>query len=321
MSKHIGIRHKGVPSISEILYFDEIAIVSGPFTAKSYAATSDWLKIHGVNEEIPYRIEEYERSEHEYLELLANKNIVVDFAKFLTRPNAIQSYNLAKQESDAFALDAIKILLKSVKDIGKSTATVPLHLASPKLYRFVADMTILPLRRAIEAWPEYLPTTIYTDSIYQATSNSHNSVLEVVLKSIPSPTHDNSIHSILDFRSNSDAMLSLRRLRRWMSQISQKKLSPNEIEDELTDLIDKYTEYMKFHNLKYIAGTYQTVFSISMDILDNILKLRFKPAFESLFAFRAQRIALTEAELKAPGREAAYIVNANSKLQVTKKPT
>lgn len=318
MPKQIGVRYSGVPTIGELLYFDEIVVVAKPLSASEFAAAIEWFKAKGVHGDLPVYLEKHSPIDLATLDRLIEKGVVVDISKFLTRPESVASYKLAAYDEDDFALQIMKILYDpTTKNEGLENTRVSKADHADIVHR-VEERMILPHRRAIESWPDCTPTTIYFDASYQTTDYAKGQVLEVILKAIPTPDADTPIEAVLDFRANPDAMISLRRLRRWMSKIATKNMSASEIEDELVELIDNYTEYMNVHRMKYTNSTLHTLVSVSLDVLDNLTRLRFKSVFDSLFALHTQRIALTEAELNAPGREAAYIVHAQQAFQAAK---
>jgi len=50
--------------------------------------------------------------------------------------------------------------------------------------------------------------------------------------------------------------------------------------------------------------------SFSLEVTENVLKLRLKNAIDALYSVHDRRVALLEAELSAPGREVAFISQA-----------
>ena len=54
----------------------------------------------------------------------------------------------------------------------------------------------------------------------------------------------------------------------------------------------------------------ETIVKLPFEFLENTLKLKFSKLPEPLFTLRKRELYLLEAELNAPGRELAYIVQA-----------
>ncbi len=329
MHKHIGIRDRGVPTLAELLYFDEVVVASPPSVTleSSMATINHFLKEHGVQTDSAITLNSTPAEDIARFDALAKHGVIVDIAKYLDKSDAQRSYKSAQDLLNESTGKAVAVVLTSLIDAEKNKETRHelekedadhRDASITEIRRRVRNLVVLPHRRAIESHPDCIPTTIFADEAALMSSNSDSQVLEIVLNTMPTLSADTSIEAVLNFRANSDAMMALRRLRRWMSQVATKKMSASEIEGELVELVDKYTEYMNIHKLKYTTGKLHTLVSVSLDVLDNLARLRFKSVFDSLFALHTQRIALTEAELKAPGREAAYIVHTQQAFQVAK---
>jgi len=71
---------------------------------------------------------------------------------------------------------------------------------------------------------------------------------------------------------------------------------------------------MNLHKMKYEYGVLRTFVTTTLDLAENLMGLRFKGAFDTFFTLRANSLALTDAEQKAPGRVVAYLVMAKERL-------
>jgi hypothetical protein len=174
----------------------------------------------------------------------------------------------------------------------------------------IDTLAAIPARQAINLLPDHTGTSILGLSSRTVREPSKNPVLDIVIKQFPIPSDDTPLEAVLDFRSDRAARDALRRLRRWMQKIATKELPANEVADELEEMLDQYTEHMRLHKLKYEIGSIRTLVSIPLGLLEHLTRLRFKSALDALFTLRDQQLALSEAELKAPGRDVAYIVRA-----------
>ena len=67
---------------------------------------------------------------------------------------------------------------------------------------------------------------------------------------------------------------------------------------------------MKLHNIKYRTSKLETILTAPLELLENVLKIKWSETAKQFFCIRKSKIALLEAELKAPGKELAYIVRA-----------
>lgn len=289
----VGIRLSGTPSIAELLYFDEIAVLGRPGLERDEeSAKIGYLKDHGV---------------------------VVGITKYLTDPEVSR-----RLDSDfAEVQEGITDAMNAFRDGRPWTSGVDiadlLRLRLPRnefieLYRDrvsakLTNMLVLPVRRAIESNPECDAVSIITPS--DSTPGPLEAVLEITLNHLPVPAEDTPLERVLDFRSNARAVRSRRRLHRWVRNLTEDGLQPRQIEDELERLLDDYREHMAFHRMKCQTGSFRTLVTAPLDVIGNLMKLRFKAAVDAAFSLRNEQLALTEAELKAPGRAVAYIAEAH----------
>jgi hypothetical protein len=77
-------------------------------------------------------------------------------------------------------------------------------------------------------------------------------------------------------------------------------------------LLYQYEEHMRLHHMKVNRGVLETIITTVAECVEDVLKIRWGKVANSLFALRHQHLALLEAELKAPGREVAYIIKARN---------
>lgn len=143
--------------------------------------------------------------------------------------------------------------------------------------------------------------------------SSHRSVIDITLRHFPTPDDSVPWEHILEFRADKEAVRARRRLRRWMSELSNADQSrPREAAQELEHLLDAYEGYMELHRMKINRSTLRTIVVSGAEIIENIARLRFSTLAQKLFSATDRKIALLEAERNAPGREVAYIAQAKS---------
>ncbi|MGM9508205.1 hypothetical protein ACS5NO_10770 [Larkinella sp. GY13] len=134
-----------------------------------------------------------------------------------------------------------------------------------------------------------------------------STVLSVLLKKFPIATADVDLEKFIEFKSDSDTQLKLARLKEWVLEISKKNYNEKEIEQKVDYLLREYVNLLKIHRLKYDLGTIESIVTVSLDVIENIVKINFSKAAKALFDFAKQDIMLLEAEQKMIGRELAYI--------------
>lgn len=138
-------------------------------------------------------------------------------------------------------------------------------------------------------------------------------VIRVVLSQLPMPSELTSWEDILTFRQDEEAKGTLVALRRWMRKLAREDFSQDEIEAELEYLIHRYVEYLQYHRIKFRTDVLQTALSLPFEVAENILKIKWSNAVASLFKVRRHQLELIKAEMDAPGRDIAYVIEARKR--------
>jgi hypothetical protein len=139
-------------------------------------------------------------------------------------------------------------------------------------------------------------------------ASRRSEVAKVTINKLPIPDETTSWEQIIDFRSDPDNQLALLRLRRWIRKIASENLSALEIEEELEWLLNEYENNLHLHKIKSNTSAVEIWVKSPLEVLENLVTLKFSKLVDPLFAIRKRRISLLEAELQAPGREVAYIL-------------
>jgi hypothetical protein len=134
--------------------------------------------------------------------------------------------------------------------------------------------------------------------------------IEFVLKKVPLPPTNLPWEDFVQFRKDEENMAKLRALRIWLQKRSTSEGSARMIQEELEHLLYEYKKYMKIQHKKYSEGVLSTLITSTPEIAGHLITLNFGSALKALFAVRGHSIALTSAELSAPGREVSYIAKA-----------
>jgi hypothetical protein len=145
-----------------------------------------------------------------------------------------------------------------------------------------------------------------------------NEVIEISLKNLPMPDYSTPWEQILEYRSDTDSKIKFSRLRHWMSKTARVNNKPNEVEEEIETLIDDYSQHMKTHKIKTRLDTLKTIvvaeiglftggWLTGVGVLPGLIGMIATP----LYSIKQRQVEITAEELKAPGREIAYIVESN----------
>lgn len=139
--------------------------------------------------------------------------------------------------------------------------------------------------------------------------------LQVTLKGIPLPAENMPWEDFLQFRSDSENSARLRALRLWLQKRGTALENERIMQEELEALLHDYRTYMNIQKIKYGDGLISTLVTTTAEVIAHSASLNFGLALKSILDIRKQNIALTEAELKAPGREVSYIARAQDWLR------
>lgn len=156
-------------------------------------------------------------------------------------------------------------------------------------------------------WPEVsLPPPTETRVFTQK-----ETVLRLALNSLPIPGNDAAWQDILDFKSEGhDKQWGLRR---FLQTLATKAQTEAEIKDDLEWMLNEYTTAMKLHHLK-ASQSFVDVFVITpLEIIENLVKFNWSRIARGALQVQKRKIELMEAEMKAPGRECAYIFDAQKR--------
>lgn len=161
---------------------------------------------------------------------------------------------------------------------------------------------------AVSAEP--VPDILYdAQAVFRDTAKEalHSDVAHVVLSALPQPNELTPIEDLIEFKQDSEASQRLLGLRIWMRDMIRAKLPPVELEEKLEWLLHEYQKHMELHRLKVRKGTLETVITTSLEIAENLVKIKWSEAAKALFSIRRRKLALLEAEATAPGREISYV--------------
>jgi len=148
---------------------------------------------------------------------------------------------------------------------------------------------------------------------WTATPPQAANVLRVIIEQFPYPDESTSLEQIPEFRSDPNNQRTLVSLRKWASNIAANATAA-EVAHELQHLVGEYEHYMKIHEMKIQRGVWETVITIAAESIEHMLKIQFGQLAKSIFAISSRKVDLLEAELKAPGRDIAYVSRARKYL-------
>lgn len=135
--------------------------------------------------------------------------------------------------------------------------------------------------------------------------------VSVVINKFPIINEDISIENIIEFKSDPDTKLKLGRLRNWITEVSNTKMSVKEMEEKIEYLLLEYSNHMNIHKIEYRIGKFETLLTASLSFLENIATLKLSEASKVIFDLNRTELRLLKAENEAPGKEVAFINKLN----------
>ena len=135
--------------------------------------------------------------------------------------------------------------------------------------------------------------------------------LSVGLSLMPVPGPCESWEDIMRFRDEShDKKWEFRRL---LNRLATTKQNESEIRDDMEWSLNEYAKAMAIHKIK-ASQSFIDVFLVSpLEIIENLVTLNWSKIAKGMLQVRKRKVELLEAEMKAPGRECAYVFDARNR--------
>jgi hypothetical protein len=180
---------------------------------------------------------------------------------------------------------------------------------------FYARLVAMLYRERIDKDAIVMPSYISANQMHCEYSEGHKGEQTClsVIAHLPVPGEDIPLDAILNFRADPEVIRRRRTLIDWQNDMEREGLTPQHLADKLAHLLDDYTTYMKHQSKRFEMGVSETILKVSAEVLEGLFHLKPSKAVEAMFSFKKRKLDLMEAELKAPGREVAYIADAHER--------
>lgn len=163
---------------------------------------------------------------------------------------------------------------------------------------------------SVNAFPAYSDNVVFNDDFI----DGQNDVVKLVIESLPEPDYESvSWEQIIDFRNDPESKMLLKYLRHWITGFSKQEATYNNLFEELTYYCAKYEEHIRLHKMKLTNGVLETLLMIPVEMIEGVIRLKPTKTLDALFKFKKQKVQLLEQEMKAPGRDLAYILKARDR--------
>jgi hypothetical protein len=143
-------------------------------------------------------------------------------------------------------------------------------------------------------------------------TDSRDRIVQVILNKLAMPKDAVPWESILEFRNNPEVRGYLSGLRTWMADVIRQQHSTIEAEEKLEWLLFQQAKHLQAHKIEYGVKAFGAVFVASMEMVENLAKLRWGKAAKSLVEIFDGRATLSRMELDSPAREVNFILKARN---------
>lgn len=135
----------------------------------------------------------------------------------------------------------------------------------------------------------------------------------VTLNTLPTVSPLVDLEAVADFARDPSMARQRARLHRWLRRLSDAGTSQVELEEELLDLMDSYESHLRVARLEHQTTWLETLITVPAEVAESLVKFRFGKLAGMAFTLRRTKAALQKAELEAPGREVAYLLEARGR--------
>jgi hypothetical protein len=167
------------------------------------------------------------------------------------------------------------------------------------------DSNVVPLLTGQS--PLSLNHTLETSGLDMQNSD----VLRIAIEVFPVPGDQSSWQDILDFKG--EARDKLWHFRRFLHTLATKKQTEAEIRDDIEWTLNEYRKAMEIYELKSSQSSIEVFVVSPLEIIENLVKFNWSKIAKGTLQVWKRKVELMEAEMKAPGRECAYLFDVRKR--------
>lgn len=151
----------------------------------------------------------------------------------------------------------------------------------------------------------------YSAEAWRATTKAD--VAHLVLNEIPQPSEDTPWEEVMAFREEEQIALKHSRLKNWINDVARLRLPIHELQEKYQQLVYEYQMALKIAKIKFEKATMHVIVSTTAEVIEDLVKVKWKKLTDIPFEIRKEAAELLEAEHTATGREVAYILKAQER--------
>jgi hypothetical protein len=152
------------------------------------------------------------------------------------------------------------------------------------------------------------------DSLTQAVKrHPFHVVIHVAMEAFPTPGDDCAWQDILDFKAEvHDKQWGFRR---FLKTLATKQQSESEVRDDIEWMVSEYSKAIALHKLKASKTLFEAYIIPAVEVLEDLAKFNWTKIAKLGVSAKQRKIELLDAEMKGPGRECAYVVEARKRFK------
>jgi hypothetical protein len=187
-------------------------------------------------------------------------------------------------------------------------------------HKLEADLLVRSVAAKINAQKLFDCVPIYRTEMSSTLAKSSpegvtntETVLSVAFEELPMPGMGSSWEDILAFREEmQDKKWTFRR---FLKELATKNQTEAEIRDDIEWTMNEYRKAMEIHHLK-TTHSFVDVFLIApLGIVEKFAKFEWSELAKTMLSVKTRKVELLEAEMKAPGKECAYLFEAQKRFR------
>jgi hypothetical protein len=164
---------------------------------------------------------------------------------------------------------------------------------------------------AVPLCQQLMPETLGNGDEVHRAFTAHR-ILQVGLDALPVlPDSTCAWQDILEFKT--DARDKAWGFRRFLQSLIRANRTEAEIRDEIDWMVNEYRKAMELHHLKASAGVVDVFVITPLEIIENLVKFNWSKIAKGMLQVQKRKVELMEAEMKAAGRECAYVFDARNR--------
>lgn len=135
-------------------------------------------------------------------------------------------------------------------------------------------------------------------------------VVELIVNRLPVPSEDIPLEAILDFVNSEETQRRLARLDLWTQRAVQSGRELQDLRLEMEESLNDFGNHMRLADMRSENSLLRIALSLPLAVIEELIHLRPRGAFDVVFEYRGRKASRLEAELAAPGGALAYVYEA-----------